>query len=107
MINTLKICVSTRLYQSHELRLHALAAVEQRRAYMQRTHLSWLHIATPQQPMHRRERHRRCVLVLAAGSVAIREQPTCLQSLVSPHTQRAHAVVRCVQLERADAYACP
>jgi hypothetical protein len=57
VVDTLDIRVRTRLYPRHQLGLHALAAVEQRRAQVQRANLSWPHAAPAQQSMHRRERH--------------------------------------------------
>ena len=66
MVDALEIRVVTSLDQRHQLSLHALAAVEQARAQVQHANLSWPHAAPAQQPVRRRERHRRCVLVLAA-----------------------------------------
>jgi hypothetical protein len=57
MVDTFNIGVSFCLSQRHELRLHALAAVEQRRAQMKCANLCWPHAAAAQQSVHRRERH--------------------------------------------------
>ena len=80
MVDTLEIRVRVRLDQRHELRLHALAAVEKRWAQVQHTNLSWPHVAAAQQSVHRRERHRRRVLVLAACCVLLHMQLARVQA---------------------------
>jgi hypothetical protein len=80
VVYTLGARVDFNLKQRHQLRLYALATVEQRRANVKRTHLGRPRAAPPHQTVHCRERHGHRILVLAAQIVPLCKTPTCEQA---------------------------
>ena len=79
MIDALAIRAAL-LNQRHDLRLHALAAVEERRTRVHHANFSGGQATTMHQPVCCREHHRRRVLILTTHQMVVGEMPACLQA---------------------------